>query len=959
MAAKEQKLCWCGEIVTNEPGHLRLGCGCLVHNDCLVDFVKSWSGDINRIQEWGVVCPYGEDCRRKQDLGRSYYISPLDLDDLMRCGNSNTGESSPSSKHLDDHEIERFKRLSQEKRHRLACGCFVKYEVLLRHVRHALNDTKNLYNARGIECPFVGTGACEGSVGCFLSLDDINRLADYGRDLSRRRLFPLFSPKSEPGCLTDYDIEVFQSNFHNHVRLGCHCFVHFDTLVNHLRTWLDQESCDNAVVCPNGALCRAYGLREMEYRLTEVDIEMIREHEREAMLLGGGDEGHCVGLCLTADEEDSFDHRKPPTDYSYTTCSLTEKEWSRLMNGCARDAWDGDAQNAKRRLFSSTNESVCSSDGDDTRVGEDGVGEMLSLKQRQCEGRCWDKGVHGQGPGGSSEGDLGGGATGGTETTAPNSAKEEHAAFIALRDATSKACPSCGYPQTHYHGHHCHHVREGCYRCGAHFCYSCLSSATENSTHRGAAHLCKCGGWSNFCNVDELVEHLVVSPYPHDSRCGCPVCPECRPGKPCQGCDGTCVVCKDMIMPGPPGLTNEWTAQSAVQRARYEEEARYRCLVSCCCNGDLDGIRGLLDDDSEGLSEQLRVDWVDATGVTLLHWASMSGHVDIISYLLDRYSQTHTSTQVEEWAPEMANTDAAADELLQGTDCDRLHAPPSFSADLRSGRAGMGIGTSLTADRTSTADEDLSPEVTCFIDRQDISGTTALHYACQEGHVQAALVLLDKGATVDMVDVDGNTALLRAATRRHLSCVLLLVQRGADIEHRDAIGECALLSACLNGHVELVTALLDKGAAATASDGEGRSALIRACYLGLVDVVEVLILKGGLRGVVDEPDQHGDSAMSMAVQGGQAKVVELLIDMGANINAVDDEGRCALRIASYCGSLDVVEVLVRRGAHVNAQDDLGNFALKIASYYGFFEIVELLLDNDADSALQDKNGGKG
>jgi separase len=56
-------------------------------------------------------------------------------------------------------------------------------------------------------------------------------------------------------------------------------------------------------------------------------------------------------------------------------------------------------------------------------------------------------------------------------------------------------------PQTHYHGHHCHHVKEGCYSCKTHFCYRCLATAEENRRERGEEHVCKCGGWSGFCGA--------------------------------------------------------------------------------------------------------------------------------------------------------------------------------------------------------------------------------------------------------------------------------------------------------------------------------------------------------------------------------------------------------------------------------------------------------------------------
>lgn len=80
--------------------------------------------------------------------------------------------------------------------------------------------------------------------------------------------------------------------------------------------------------------------------------------------------------------------------------------------------------------------------------------------------------------------------------------------------ATSKPCPRCRAPITHFKGHACHHITPatdggGCSVCHHQFCYVCLAQW----------HRCRC---PTFCTDD----------------CGCPPCPACRPGQPCQDCDG-------------------------------------------------------------------------------------------------------------------------------------------------------------------------------------------------------------------------------------------------------------------------------------------------------------------------------------------------------------------------------------------------------------------------------------
>ena len=84
---------------------------------------------------------------------------------------------------------------------------------------------------------------------------------------------------------------------------------------------------------------------------------------------------------------------------------------------------------------------------------------------------------------------------------------------------SSKPCPRCRTPITHYFQHGCHHIKPGggCQGrlqsgqvCGAHFCYVCLRM--RDSSDGG----CDC---SASC--------------PNDRSCGCPVCPDCAAGRKC------------------------------------------------------------------------------------------------------------------------------------------------------------------------------------------------------------------------------------------------------------------------------------------------------------------------------------------------------------------------------------------------------------------------------------------
>ena len=97
-----------------------------------------------------------------------------------------------------------------------------------------------------------------------------------------------------------------------------------------------------------------------------------------------------------------------------------------------------------------------------------------------------------------------------------------------------------------------------------------------------------------------------------------------------------------------------------------------------------------------------------------------------------------------------------------------------------------------------------------------------------------------------------------------------------------------------------------------------------------------------------------------AVRKGDAQWVKALIAAKADVNAAED-GRTALMWAS--GGLpverhaDIVRMLIDAGADVNAVDnELGSTALMWASGDGYTDIVRMLIDAKANLNAADKDG---
>lgn len=80
-----------------------------------------------------------------------------------------------------------------------------------------------------------------------------------------------------------------------------------------------------------------------------------------------------------------------------------------------------------------------------------------------------------------------------------------------------------------------------------------------------------------------------------------------------------------------------------------------------------------------------------------------------------------------------------------------------------------------------------------------------------------------------------------------------------------------------------------------------------------------------------------------AAAEGNTKLVETLLEKGANIEARANDDWTALTIAAREGHIETVELLLKKGAKVNATEGGGHTALFWADKYHHKDIVELLI----------------
>jgi ankyrin repeat protein len=245
-------------------------------------------------------------------------------------------------------------------------------------------------------------------------------------------------------------------------------------------------------------------------------------------------------------------------------------------------------------------------------------------------------------------------------------------------------------------------------------------------------------------------------------------------------------------------------------------------------------------------------------------------------------------------------------------------------------------------------------------------GFTPLLFAARQGDINSAELLLAAGANVNETAPDGTSALVVAAHSGHGRFARFLLDKGADPNAADA-GYAALHAAVLRGDPDLVRALLAHGAnpnsrltRGTAVTRNGKDWILPETWLGAtpvwlaakfleVDSVRTLVA-GGADPLLSLADETTPLMAAAGIGWGQEAVdrrdrtayvdptktsddgptleaVKLLVELGADLQAVNQAGDTALHGAAARGFNAVAQFLVERGSKLDVKNRRGQTPL--------------------------------
>merc|ERR1711988_26739 len=139
----------------------------------------------------------------------------------------------------------------------------------------------------------------------------------------------------------------------------------------------------------------------------------------------------------------------------------------------------------------------------------------------------------------------------------------------------------------------------------------------------------------------------------------------------------------------------------------------------------------------------------------------------------------------------------------------------------------------------------------------------------------------------------------------------------------------------------------------------GSTPLHKAAFQGDADILQMIIDAGA---DLDAVDHESATALHKGAFKGNTAVIRTLLDRGAKLDVRDAQGGTALYNACYNGYVKSVEMLLqtrdKAEVHkmINLPDEKGRGPLHAAACFGHWEVTSLLVKNDASLDLQDEDG---
>jgi ankyrin len=343
-------------------------------------------------------------------------------------------------------------------------------------------------------------------------------------------------------------------------------------------------------------------------------------------------------------------------------------------------------------------------------------------------------------------------------------------------------------------------------------------------------------------------------------------------------------------------------------------------------------------------------------GETALMMAARSGSVDAVKVLLDHGAKVDTKENLDGTTALMWAADENHPAVIQllAQHGANLNAQAKIVTATGPQRGGNGNAAAAAAALAAAADEDYVPAAKIK------GGLTALVMASRNENLDSVKALLVAGADINKTTADGTSPLLAAVQNGFYDVGASLLAQGANPNLANGKGWTPLYIAVKNrnletgtiplpntvGALDFIKLLIDHGADPNlriSADTEvhsgfkaqwlkeaGATPFFRAAVSGDLTVMKLLMAHGA--DPLIATSDHTTPLMGAAGIGWSdgfsheyseketLEAIHLLLDKGADVNAINDQGMTALHGAAHKAANQAIVLLVDHGAKLDIRD---------------------------------------
>lgn len=373
------------------------------------------------------------------------------------------------------------------------------------------------------------------------------------------------------------------------------------------------------------------------------------------------------------------------------------------------------------------------------------------------------------------------------------------------------------------------------------------------------------------------------------------------------------------------------------------------------------------------MCDHVNLNFKNNQGITSLHLASQKGSAKLVTKMLMCGASPNVQSGVEEQKTALhyaieGNCQEVVDAIVEfkkiaASDDEK----PDFNIKSTSGDSPLSLAMSLRHN-------DLVPLLIkggADVNARNGQDLTLLHQAIIKESPETAVFLLEQGADMNALTADQESPLQLAIHCRLEPVVEALCTRGVSLSAPNNKGDCPLWCA-LESEQENIASVLVRHGVDTDCWSPGPDGCLQTLLHRAIDenneLAAMFLIRSGCD--LDSPRQAGldgptelsstkESSLHLCCQWGLTRVLQTLIEHGANVNCVEFENKTPLHVAIQNQHEDIIAIMLKHPTiDLKVRDKIGNTPFATALTVRNHKAAEKILDRMPNAAEQMDSRGR-